>query len=323
MSLTTTTPRIYYEDRGSGEPLLMIVGFAASAASLEPLAALWSNRYRTIIYDHPGTGRSSKRSCPLSTAALAASAARLLDELEIDSAHVAGLSLGGVIAQELALRFPHRVRGLILIGTSTSGLLSTLPDPRKLALATARIAGASATRRRLWLAPAMFASDFVERHPDRAEALMSSLGAHPPPPWSLAGQYLAAGLHDSSLGLRRIRAPTLVLHGANDILVPASNADRLAEGIPDAELQILTGAGHGLPFELREQTFEIVGEWLSRRRPSAGDQPDAAAERTERVTRRLAVPLGALRFGRSALTLACRTLLPLRADHDHPQVHCR
>jgi len=304
----TREPRLFFEDRGAGEPLLMITGFGASSAVLEPLADLWSTRFRCITYDHPGTGRSSKWPCAFSTAGLAASATRLLDERGIDAAHVVGFSLGGAIAQELAIRFPDRVRGLVLAGTSTTGPLSSPPDPRKLAVAGARVLRESLVRRRLWLAPAFFSDGFLEREPDRAEALTRPLTAHPAPPWSLAGQYLAAGLHDRALDLHRIHAATLVLHGDRDVLVPCANAELLARGIPGAELRILPNAGHGFPVELSAETFEIVCDWLDRSRPLAGEEPAASALRTERVTRRMAVPLGALRFGRSALTLAGRIL---------------
>jgi pimeloyl-ACP methyl ester carboxylesterase len=258
---------LFFEDRGHGDPLLVIGGFAVSSAVLDPLADLWSTRFRCITYDHPGTGRSSKRACPISTAGLAASAARLLDELEIDAVHVAGLSLGGAIAQELALRFPHRVRGLILVSTSATGPLSSPPDLRELALITARIVKESVRRRRLWLAPAFFSDGFVEREPDRAEALMRPLTAHPAPLWSLAGQSFAAARHGRALDLHRIHAPTLVLHGDRDVLVPVANGKLLARGIRGAELRIIPNAGHGFAVELCAVTFEIVRDWLERAWP--------------------------------------------------------
>ena len=320
MPFTSGSPRLFFEERGVGDPLLVIGGFGASSAAIAPLAELWSTRFRCVTYDHPGTGRSSKRACPLSTAALAASATRVLDELEIDAAHIAGLSLGGAIAQELALRFPHRVRGLMLVSTSPAGPLSSPPDPRRLALTTVQIFKESIDRRRLWLAPALFSEGFVARDPDRAETLMRGLGAHPAPPWSLAGQYLAAGLHDRALDLHRIHAPTLVLHGERDVLVPAANAELLARCIPDAELRILPDAGHGLPIELAAETFETMCDWLERRRPCAGDPPVAVTARAERLTRSLAVPLGALRFARSTLTLAGRVLAREHGAGDQPSV---
>ena len=273
---------------------------------MRPLAELWSTRWRCITYDHPGTGRSSKRACPVSTAALAASATRVLDELGINAANIAGFSLGGAIAQEFAIRFPHRARGLILIGTSTSGPLSYPPNPRKLGRASARIVKESVARRRLWLAPALFSEDVIAREPDRIEQLMRPLTAYPPSPWSVAGQYLAAGLHDRALDLHRISAPTLVLHGVDDILVPVANAELLARGVPDAELHVLECAGHGLPFEHSDATFELVANWLGRRSPQPGALPTGARARAEQVTRRLALPLGALRFSRSALIRAGR-----------------
>ena len=269
MPRTSNPPRLFFEDRGDGDPLLVIGGFGVSSEVFGPLADLWSTRFRCITYDHPGTGRSSKRACPFTTGALAASAVRVLDELEIEAAHVAGLSLGGAIAQELALRFPHRVRGLILISTTASGPLRSPPNLCELALTTARIVKESVRRRRLWLAPAFFSDGFVEREPERAAALMRPVTAHPPAPWSLAGQSLAAALHDRARDLHRIHAPTLVLHGECDVLVPVAHAQLLARGIPGAELRIVPDAGHGLAVELGAETLEIVSDWLERAWPGA------------------------------------------------------
>jgi pimeloyl-ACP methyl ester carboxylesterase len=308
MPMTASSPRLYYEVRGAGDPLLVITGFAASSAVLAPMAELYGTRLRCITFDYPGSGRSSKRSVPFSTAQLAASAIALLDELGIESAHVAGLSLGGAVAQELALRFPDRVRGLILMATSTSGPLSAPPDPLALAALTARVLEGSLRRGRLWLGPALFSPGFLQAEPDRADALARPLTAHFAPPWSIAGQVWAAGLHDRGLDLGRIRAPTLVLHGEDDVLVRVANARLLAEGIPDAELHVFPDAGHGFEFERLEETFSIVVDWLERRQPAAGEPRSAAARREEQLTRELAAPAGALRLGRSWAVLAARAL---------------
>jgi pimeloyl-ACP methyl ester carboxylesterase len=303
MPLTTKPPRLYYEQRGTGDPLLWITGFGASSAVLEPLADRWSARFQCITYDHPGTGRSSRRACPLTTAQLAKSAIDVLDELGIDAAHIAGLSLGGAVAQELAIRFPGRVRGLILISTSTSGPLSIPPDPRTLLAATRLIWTESVRRRNVWLAPAMFADGFAEREAEQARALTQLVLVHPPSAWALAGQYVAACLHDRALDLHRIRAPTLVLHGADDILVPATNGRKLADGIADAELHEFPRAGHMLLYEHPDATFRVVREWLDRRAPGA---PQVSSAHAERVTRALSVPLGALRVTRSSVALLRR-----------------
>jgi pimeloyl-ACP methyl ester carboxylesterase len=307
MPLTTTPPRLYFEVRGDGEPLLVMVGFAVSCAVMEPLAELYATRLQCITYDHPGTGRSSRRPVPYTTAHLAASAIRLLDELGIEAAHVAGLSMGGIVAQELALRFPHRVRGLILVSTSTSGPLSTPPDLRRIAAAAPRMVGGSLLRRRPWLAPALFSPAFVARDPDRADALLRPMTAHLSA-WGTLGQLCAASLHDRALDLHRIRAPTLVLHGDRDVLVPVSNARLLAAGIPDAELRVFPGAGHGVALEHAEETFSLMCEWLARRRPAAGKPPSRAASGAERLSRRLAVPIGGFRVGRSSAVRVSRVI---------------
>lgn len=283
---------LHVEDRGAGDPLLAIGGFAVSSAVFDTVADGYAEHFRYVTYDHPGTGRSTRRALPITTAALAASAVRVLDELGIDSAHVIGHSLGGAIATELALRFPHRVRGLILVGTSTSGPLSVPPSPRTLARAL-----------RHGMRTAFFSEEFLAHEPDRTRLLMRGVAAHRAPPWSLVGQFLAAGLHDRALDLHRIAAPTLVIHGERDVLVPVANAHRLAAGIPDAELQIVPGAGHAVELERPGETLAIVREWLARRSPVAGPVPGPMRVRGERLGRELAVPLGALRVARSALVL--------------------
>jgi 3-oxoadipate enol-lactonase len=263
VALTATKPALYFEDRGAGEPLLVITGFAVSSAVLEPLVDLYATRLRCITYDHPGTGRSSKRSLAFSTAQLAAGAVRVLDELGIEAAHVAGLSMGGIVAQELALRHPERVNGLILMSTSTGGRV--LPAaPLKVATAAARIVGGSLRRRRLWLGPAVFSPGFLEREPARAEALLGSVTNHRAAPWGIAGQLVATGLHNRAHDLHRIRAPTLVLHGERDILVPVSNAHRLADAIAGADLHVFPGVGHAFEYERLEETFAVICDWLDR-----------------------------------------------------------
>ena len=158
-----------------------------------------------------------------------------------------------------------------------------------------RLVGGTLTRRRPWLGPALFSDEFLAREPERAEALVRPMLANLAGPWGILGQLFAAGLHDRALDLHRIRAPTLVLHGDRDVLVPVSNARMLADGIPDAELRVFAGAGHGVALEHAEETFAVICDWLARRRPAAGERPGRAAAGAERLSRRLAVPIGGLR----------------------------
>ena len=118
---------LHHERRGGGEPLLLVTGFTISAAVFEPVLELYGGRIECITYDNRGSGRSGAPLRPTSMAELAADAAGLLRELGVESAHVCGLSMGGMIAQELAIRFPERVRGLVLGGTTPGGPRAARP----------------------------------------------------------------------------------------------------------------------------------------------------------------------------------------------------
>ena len=137
-------PRLHYERTGRGNPLLCITGFTISSAIYEPVLPLWSARFDCITYDNRGSGRSGAPLRTTSMAELAADAARLLDALDVPSAHVFGISMGGMIAQELALRFPERVRGLLLAGTTPGGPRAARPAVRELAAAGAGLERRSA-----------------------------------------------------------------------------------------------------------------------------------------------------------------------------------
>ena len=124
---------LHHERTGAGEPLLLISGFTISSAVFEPVLDLYAERFEVITYDNRGSGRSGAPLRPSSMAELAADAAGLLDALGVPGAHVCGLSMGGMIAQELAIRFPERVRGLILGGTTPGGPRAVLPTAGELA----------------------------------------------------------------------------------------------------------------------------------------------------------------------------------------------
>ncbi|MCW2606663.1 MAG: alpha/beta fold hydrolase, partial [Frankiales bacterium] len=122
--------RLHHERSGAGEPLLWITGFTISAAVFDPVLHLYEQTFDCVRYDNRGSGRSSAPLRPTTTAELAADAAGLMEALGLDSAHVYGLSMGGLVAQELAIRFPHRVRGLVLGGTGAGGRGTVLPGAR-------------------------------------------------------------------------------------------------------------------------------------------------------------------------------------------------
>lgn len=293
-------PRLYYERAGSGEPMLWITGFTISAAVFEPILHLYTSRLDCVTYDNRGSGRSSTPRHPTSVPELAGDAVRLLDALDIDRAHVYGLSMGGMIAQELAIRFPERVRGLILGGTTPGGPRAARPGPRQLAGL-----GLAATRDlarpgRPWLGAMLFSEQFRREQPERARELITYFVSHRATVRGMSAHWWASVYHDTYSRLGLIKAPTLVLHGGEDRMSPLANSQILAERIPDAELVVIPGAGHAYALELPQESARITLEWLERRGPIAGGARARGLEaRGERVTRALGLPVGALRTGRS------------------------
>ena len=284
--------RLHYERRGSGEPMLWITGFTISSDVFNAVLPLYEGRFECVLYDNRGAGRSRGLPGLTSMAELAADAAALLDRLGIESAHVHGLSMGGMVAQELALRFPERVRGLILGGTTPGGPLAARPT----------LAELTALR---GLGSLLFSREFREREPQRVRELLRPFRAHRPPAHGVVAHWWATVYHDTVSRLGDIQAPTLVMHGGADGMAPLSNARMLAERIPDAELAVLPGAGHAFLLERPEATHELITEWLDRRGEIAPGGPrTGAAARWEPVTRRLGLPIGALRTGASLARLA-------------------
>lgn len=282
--------RLHYDVRGSGEPLLWLNGFVLSAAAWDPVLPLYTSTFECITFDNRLTGRSLSRPGLVSIPQLAGDAVALLDALRIDSAHVYGLSYGGMVAQELAIRFPHRVRGLVLGATTPGGPHAVLPAFGALAAASAH-----------GLPGMVFSRKFVEADPARARRLARQMRRHRAPGLGVAAHLLASTYHDTTSRLGQIQAPTLVLHGDADVMTPLANARLLAARIPDAQLAVVPDAGHAYLLEQPETSAQLLREWFARRGPIS-----AAAARpsyVEPVTRRFGLATGVLRTGASLATL--------------------
>ena len=234
---------LYYEDHGSGEPLLCIMGLAADSMAWVLQTPDFSKRYRTIIYDNRGVGRSSKPKGPYSIAQMADDAAGLLDALDIPRAHVLGVSMGGMIAQELALRHPARARTLQL--HCTLGRI----DPYGTLLVESLLRVRAREDREEWaraMLPWVICRKTVRERPEFVQ-LMLQRSLDNPYPTSYAGlrrQAEAIGGHDTLDRLHAIRVPTLVTLGAEDILVPPAFSREVHARIPGAELTVIPDAGH-------------------------------------------------------------------------------
>jgi pimeloyl-ACP methyl ester carboxylesterase len=294
----TTATRLHVQREGAGEPLLWITGFAISSEIFAPVIHSYAAEFDCIRYDNRGAGRSHAPWRFTSVPELAGDAVRLLDALGIDSTHVYGLSMGGMVAQEVAIRFPDRVRALVLGGTTHGGPRAVLPSPRVAAALTSR--GAPAKVRAELVGRALFSEGFRRESPDKVLAHLRNLGLHRATARGLVSHLTASAYHDTRARLPRIGAPTLVMHGGADELTPVSNAKRLAALIPDATLAVLPGTGHGYLLEQPERSHQVFTQWLAARSPVPAGPPLAGlAARAEPLTRHLGLQVGALRTARS------------------------
>ena len=293
--------RLHVDRQGNGEPLLWITGFAISSEIFAPVIGAYAEHHDCIRYDNRGAGRSPAPWRPTSIPELAGDAVRLLDALGLESAHVYGLSMGGMIAQEMALRFPDRVRALVLGGTSHGGPRAVLPSPR---IASALISrGAPAALRAQIVGRALFTPGFREREPERVQDYLGLLGRHRSSARGTLAHFTASTWHDTRARLGQITAPTLVLHGAHDELTPVANARLLASAIPDATLAVVQDAGHAYLLEQPDVSRTLFLDWLAARSPvRPGPALSRAAGLAEPLTRHLGLQVGALRTGRSLLS---------------------
>jgi pimeloyl-ACP methyl ester carboxylesterase len=264
--------RLYYEVYGEGEPLLLIPGLALNHLSWADEVPVYAPEFKVIVFDPRGTGQSSfPEGVDVTTALMADDAAALLDALGVDAAHVAGWSLGGMVAQEMALRHPEKVRSLIL-GATTPGGPHSVPseDWAVVALAARITQGVTAPN----FLEILFSPGYLAEHRSEAIEYVERLNAGPPTPQVTIAQAQAITGHDTYDRLPSITAPTLVVHGADDPLIPAENGRILAERIPSAELILLEGARHRYQLEKPAEAEAAVLDFLRRH---AGQVPAPVA----------------------------------------------
>lgn len=234
---------LHYESTGEGPAVLLIMGLGLPGDAWWRTAPVLARACRVVTFDNRGSGRSERPAGPLTIAAMAADAVAVLDAADIARAHVYGMSMGGMIAQELALRYPERVGALVLGATSAGGALATPPDPETLAFLARRAAVPDEEGR--W---ASVPYVYSERTRTSGGARIGEDFAHRRSyvfqPDGYLAQLAAAAGHDTAARVGEITAPTLVVHGAEDRMVPPANGRALAAAIPDARLLELEDAAH-------------------------------------------------------------------------------
>ena len=249
---------LHYEEHGDGPPVLLIAGIPAIADDWEPVSVrLAQAGHRAIAYDNRGSGSSSVTPGPYTTAQMADDAVALLDHLEVARADVFGMSMGGMIAQELAINHPARVDRLVL-GCTHAGIAHAAAASRAAGRAFALPTDDWALRMRT-LAPFAFARD-VEQ--SRLSAFIAKKSADVQDPSGYRAQIQAVLAHDTASRLQEIRAPTLVLTGDDDQIIPGESSRLLVERIPDATLRIIAGAGHLFFLEQPDETIATLTEFL-------------------------------------------------------------
>jgi len=249
-----------YERGGSGPPLLLIMGLSGSALTWgEPFLGPLRQDFEAIVYDHRGVGQSSRMEEPFTIAQLAEDAVGLLDALGLGSAHVLGVSMGGMVAQELALSHPGRVRTLTLGCTYCGGDGSSRASPE----VTQRLAEGSMSGdreravRAYWEAnvSAGFAEDAQAYAAYRANALNRRVAIP-----VIAAQLQAIAAHETLTRLHQLTMPTLIIHGTADQIIPVENAYLIAAHIPSSRLEIFDGTGHLFFLERPDRSAELVRE---------------------------------------------------------------
>jgi pimeloyl-ACP methyl ester carboxylesterase len=253
--------KIHWDEQGRGEPILLIMGLGWASPMWHRSRPLLSLRYRTIALDNRGVGRSDVPPGPYPIALMASDAAAVLDAAGIASAHVFGVSMGGMIAQEFALQFRQRVRSLILGCTQAGGPAALRAEPEVLAVLTRRdlspdesIAASN---------PFIYDSGTPRTRIEEDNAIRKQW-------WPNADAYMAQlqGIMawEAYSRLPQITAPTLVIHGETDRLVPPGNGKLIAEKIRGANLVMIPHASHIFPTDQPEAAHKAVLEFLSARK---------------------------------------------------------
>ncbi len=255
--------RLHYETEGHGPPLLFIAGLGQPAVAWDPeLIQQMAKQYQVITYDNRGTGLSDKPDEPYSISLFAGDAVGLLDTLNIARAHVFGISMGGMIGQELGVHYPQRVASLTLGCTTPGGKNAVQAPPESLKMLEGR-AGMTPEEaaREGW--KLSFSDEFIRTHRAELETHMQRALTQVTPRFAYERHFQATMTLRVFKHLKDITAPTLVVTGQDDILIPVANAEILAREIPGAQLTIFANAGHGFFIAARDLFVKVFQKFLA------------------------------------------------------------
>ena len=249
--------KIYWDEQGQGAPVLLIMGLGYTSAMWNRTRPVLAQQYRTLAFDNRGVGLSDVPLGPYSIATMASDAAAVLDAAGIARAHVFGVSMGGMIAQEFALQYPARTRSLILGCTSPGGPSAVLAESKVADVLMAR--GMTLEQAREAILPYIYdAATPREKIDEDTRVRQRWL----PSPAGYMGQLLAIVAWEGYSRIAQITAPTLVIHGKSDALVPPANGELIAARIPGAKLVLLEHASHLFVTDQTQAAHKKILEFL-------------------------------------------------------------
>jgi 3-oxoadipate enol-lactonase len=252
--------KIYWDEQGQGEPILLIMGLGYASVMWYRTRPILATRYRTLAFDNRGVGRSDMPPGPYLIPLMASDAAAVLDAANEESAHVFGISMGGMIAQEFALEYPHRVRSLILGCTAAGGptAVHAEPEATQMLMTRDKMSPEQAAEAAV---PFIYDSDTPRSLIDQDLAVRRPWFPHPE---AYVAQLQGILRWEAYTRLPAIRVPTLIIHGESDRLVPPANARIIAERIPGAELITIPHASHlfftDQPAAVHDHIVRFLGE---------------------------------------------------------------
>ncbi len=254
---------MYYEVHGDGPPLVMIMGLMANADWWGDSVKELARDYKVLAFDNRDAGRTTGPETSYSLKDMADDTVGLMNHVGIEKAHVLGASMGGMIAQELALAYPERVNRLVLACTTPGASLGVPAAPEVLAELVADRSTLAPEELAKRLVRVLLSPEWVEANKAVLDEHIATLLRHPISAAGYQRQLMAIMQFDAGPRLGEITAPTLVLHGTKDILVPFENGRILAERIPGARLEAFEGAAHGFTTEQPEKFVSVVREFLA------------------------------------------------------------
>lgn len=255
---------LHYDIYGQGQPLVFINGLGQPSIAWEPeLIQALAKTHQVVTYDNRGTGLSEKPDEAYSIAQFASDAIALLDVLNIPRAHMFGVSMGGMIAQELGAHYPQRVASLILGCTTPGGknAVAAPPESMKMLAGRAGMTPAEAGREAWKLS---FSDEYIRTHQSQLENNLQRAITHVTPRFAYERHLQATMTLRVFKHLKEITAPTLVVTGRDDILIPAANSEIIAREIPGVELTIFENAGHGFFISVRDPLVATMQTFLAK-----------------------------------------------------------